>query len=65
MPERDYLATVLPQKVELRSCEGRRALEALESLCTFKHSVAYRSSLQPENGKCVCGELIGKYDLHE
>jgi hypothetical protein len=65
MPERDYLATVLSQRIELRSSEGRRVIEALESLCTSKDSVAYRSSLQPKDGKCVCGEKIAKYDLHE
>ncbi|KAJ5452017.1 hypothetical protein N7445_000200 [Penicillium cf. griseofulvum] len=51
MPERDYLVMILPQKIGLRSSEGRRALEALESLCTLECSVAYRSSLQPLNGK--------------
>ena len=65
MPERDYLATVLSQRIELRSSEGRRAVEALESLCRSKDSVAYRSSLRPKNGKCVCGEQIAKYDFHE
>jgi hypothetical protein len=60
MPERDYLARILPQKIGPRSCEGRKALEALETLCTLKCSVAYRSSLQPVNGKCICGEQIEK-----
>ncbi|KAN0069665.1 hypothetical protein V8E54_011971 [Elaphomyces granulatus] len=62
MPERDYLARILPQRIGLRSGEGRKALEALESLCTLKCSVAYCSSLQPVNGKCICGEQIEKID---
>jgi hypothetical protein len=61
MPERDYLATILPQRIGLRSGEGRKALEALEGLCTLKSSAAYRSSLQPVNGKCICGEQIEKW----
>ena len=61
MLERDYLATILPQRIGLRSGEGRKALEALEGLCTLKSSAAYRSSLQPVNGKCFCGEQIEKW----
>ncbi|KAJ5808824.1 hypothetical protein N7474_010093 [Penicillium riverlandense] len=60
MPERDLLATVLPQRVSLRSCQGRQALEALESLCKEIRPVAYRSGLQPVDGKCPCGEGMDK-----
>ncbi|KAN0068340.1 hypothetical protein V8E54_013536 [Elaphomyces granulatus] len=41
MPERDYLATVLSQRIELRSSEGRRAVEALESLCSIPTADGY------------------------
>lgn len=58
MPERDFLAKALPQMVTLRSSCGIRALVALESLCKDTSSVAYRSSLQPLNGKCLCGKKI-------
>lgn len=60
MPERDLLATLLPKKVELRSQEGRQALEALEALCRDRGKVFYRQSLQPQNGKCDCGALMSE-----
>ncbi|PYI00196.1 hypothetical protein BO71DRAFT_455086 [Aspergillus ellipticus CBS 707.79] len=65
MPERDYLATILPQRVGLRSCEGRKALQALESLCKSKCSIAYLTSLQPLDEKCICREPIKKYSEHK
>ncbi|KAI9041406.1 uncharacterized protein KD926_006802 [Aspergillus affinis] len=51
MPQRDLLANTFPSKVSLRHHDGRRALKALEFICKDTCSVAYRATLQPEDGK--------------
>ncbi|QSS61747.1 hypothetical protein I7I51_03924 [Histoplasma capsulatum] len=61
MPERDALAQILPMKVELRSPEGRMALRAMEALCNQNTDIAYRSSFQPVDGKCICGEEMNRW----
>ncbi|PGH04310.1 hypothetical protein AJ80_08533 [Polytolypa hystricis UAMH7299] len=64
MPERDTLAKILPMKVELRSPQGREALRAMEALCKQDCRIAYRTSLQPIDGKCICKKQIDKYFPH-
>ena len=51
-PPRDRLASLLFLEAPLRSLEGRRALEDMISLCRENPQVAYRPSLQPEDGRC-------------
>ncbi|QVM10690.1 hypothetical protein D8B26_005343 [Coccidioides posadasii str. Silveira] len=63
MPERDLLAQILPMKVELRSPEGRQALRAMEALCKQECEIAYRTSLKPIDGHCICGQAMNKYDV--
>lgn len=58
MPERDFLADYLPQEIELQSFNGRKSLEALETICKQKCSVAYRAGLRPHNGACICGKAM-------
>ncbi|KAJ5772119.1 Zinc finger C2H2 [Penicillium odoratum] len=58
MPHRDFLANALLGKVSLRSLDGRRILQALESLCSETHTVAYRDSLSPLDKACLCGKSI-------
>ncbi|KAJ6114885.1 zinc finger protein [Penicillium sp. IBT 16267x] len=41
MPHRDFLAITLPCSIGLRHKDGRRALEALESLCSETETVLY------------------------
>ncbi|OJJ66328.1 hypothetical protein ASPBRDRAFT_137940 [Aspergillus brasiliensis CBS 101740] len=60
MPERNLLAGILPDTVELRSSTGRMAIRALEAICSQEVSVCYISSLAPIDGKCICGESIEK-----
>ncbi|KAJ5110899.1 hypothetical protein N7532_001434, partial [Penicillium argentinense] len=64
MPYRDILAELLPRKCSLRDCHGREALQALEHLCLEDTTVAYRNSLKPKNGKCICGVLMKDYMSH-
>ncbi|KAL4948932.1 hypothetical protein BDW69DRAFT_198491 [Aspergillus filifer] len=58
MPQRDLLARILPKKTTVRSTEGLEAMKALEALCKESNQVAYRSGLEPLNGKCICGKPI-------
>ncbi|KAJ5630267.1 uncharacterized protein N7484_010367 [Penicillium longicatenatum] len=58
MPQRDLLANIFPREISLRHQDGRRAIEALESLCKDKCPVAYRASIRPRCGKCPCGKPI-------
>lgn len=51
-PPRDRLASVLFLNVPLRSVQGRGALQDMITLCEKNPQVAYRPSLQPENGHC-------------
>ncbi|KAL2810637.1 hypothetical protein BDW59DRAFT_155623, partial [Aspergillus cavernicola] len=64
MPERDLLARILPTKATLRSIEGREAMKALEVICKQGDRVAYRSGLQPVNGKCICGKSVESFGPH-
>ncbi|KAJ6024796.1 zinc finger protein [Penicillium herquei] len=56
MPEREFLAATLPSKITLRSSNGKRALQALESLCSETGRISYRDSLSPINDSCLCGK---------
>ena len=58
MPERDRLAQLLSSKSSIRSPAGRDAMKDLETICREHSPVAYRTNLQPINGKCVCGKAI-------
>ncbi|KAJ5471000.1 hypothetical protein N7530_008357 [Penicillium desertorum] len=60
MPDRSILADLLPRKVSLRDNDGRRALQALETICSEDSPIAYRESLRPFEGKCRCGTLINE-----
>jgi hypothetical protein len=61
MPERDILARLLPKCDELRSKDGREAIRAMESICKQESTIAYRPSLRPIGGKCICGTVIDTY----
>lgn len=63
MPHRDFLATTLPCKLSLRSLDGRRTLQALESLCSETDTISYRDSLSPLGQACLCGRSIEEYVL--
>lgn len=58
MPHRDLLASTLPCSIGLRHKDGRRALEALESLCSETETVLYRDSLRPLDDVCLCGKSM-------
>ncbi|KAL4925801.1 uncharacterized protein BDV17DRAFT_283674 [Aspergillus undulatus] len=60
MPDRGLLADVPPTAVDLRSPTGRAALCALETICSQKYSVAYQSSITPDNDICPCGRQANK-----
>jgi carbonic anhydrase len=64
MPQRDILADLLPRRLGLRHPDGRNALAALESLCEETDSTAYRNSLRPQNGSCLCGKPIAEFVLN-
>lgn len=61
MPHRDFLAQKLPCKLSLRSLDGRRILQALESLCSEKNTITYLDSLSPLGQACVCGRSMKEY----
>lgn len=45
----------------LRHLDSRNALAALESLYKGTDSIAYRNSLQPQNGKYIGRKLIAAF----
>jgi hypothetical protein len=61
MPHRDFLASTLPCKLSLRSIDGRRTVQALESLCSETDTISYRDSLSPLGQVCLCGRSIEEY----
>lgn len=61
MPDRDILARLLPNCVDLRSKDGREALRAMEAICRQDCTVAYRHSLRPIDGQCICKKFIDTY----
>ncbi|KAL4999885.1 hypothetical protein BDV10DRAFT_200538 [Aspergillus recurvatus] len=64
MPQRGLLARILPKKATVRSTEGLEAMKALEALCKQSNQVAYRSGLEPLNGKCICGKPTESFRAH-
>ncbi|KAJ6001624.1 zinc finger protein [Penicillium canescens] len=64
MPHRDFLASTLPCKLSLRSLDGRRTLQALESLCSETDTISYRDSLSPLGQACLCGRSIEEFKDH-
>jgi carbonic anhydrase len=53
MPKRDLLASILSRKIGLQHPHDGKPLEVLELLCKGMISVAYRDSLQAQDGKCL------------
>jgi hypothetical protein len=63
-PPRDRLASSLFKHVSLRSPQGREALRDMITLCRENPQVAYRPSLQPENGRCpvsTCARIMTRF----
>jgi len=66
-PPRDRLASSLFLDVSLRSAQGQSALRDMITLCRLSPKVAYRPSLQPENGRCpvwTCGQEMDRFVPH-
>ncbi|KAJ5741093.1 Zinc finger C2H2 [Penicillium malachiteum] len=64
MPHRDFLAATLPCKIGLRSSNGTKALQALESLCSETERISYRNSLSPIDNACPCGKRMDELQDH-
>ena len=66
-PPRDRLASSLFLDGSLRSAQGQSALRDMITLCRLSPKVAYRPSLQPENGRCpvwTCGQEMDRFVPH-
>ena len=61
-PPRDRLASSLFLNVPLRSPQGRNALQDMISLCKDNPPIAYRPSLQPDNGHCPVSHCARKME---
>ncbi|KAJ5663543.1 hypothetical protein N7507_004274 [Penicillium longicatenatum] len=64
MPHRDLLATILPYSIGLRYKDGKRALEALESLYSEAETVLYHDSLRPLGDVYLCGKSMKEFKDH-
>jgi carbonic anhydrase len=65
MPHRDLLASTLPCNLSLRSLDGRRTMQALESLCSETDPISYLDSLSPIGQACLCGRFIEEYVIRQ